>query len=1122
MIFQVAAQRESGGQDPHSPRLTRSAKKNKSRLPPLGQSSDNNTRGGGLMLSFSPPDHQVNRRRESDQLALRKAIRDGRVQNAKDNGQLLRFSRNGRPLQSFDDEDEPMQEVIKDQSSLLERAEKAGVHLTEDERASLLASMGGQQEALQNLEGKMNQFMIMQTKSFDESNKSEKLASFAAKNDHLIETNAKLQEANANIEREKKELRNQVGEMKDRLLVGTTKLETEVATVKSEAQANLTEKEALTVKLEEAKEQYLIEKTRMESEIASLKRESHIRLEGLGESRKGLEDEKQKLFARVEELETLLLRSKDQYTDMKATQSTLTSDKKQLVEAKSRLEGEVEKLCGEKLSLQKQFAELEQEFSVLKTKVLPEAEAQREGMAKELESQKQVTERAEMKAQESKQMLEQMANELDILEQEKEEERINFQKLNEESSKAFAKLEKEFANKDAEIDDLNKEIDVIAADLEVEQQNRQAVEEELKQQGADANKVIEELEARADNIAADLEGEQELRQNTEEKLQQREAEITEGMEKMQAQADSVAAELEDEQNLRQSLEEDLMQKEAEMSESTAKFQAEAEGFATDLEHEESLRESVEDKLKKSKAEVRDAVEEFQAQVETLEDKLNLADAEMGMLEEKLEEAHKHTEALSSAKQEALSKNSDAAQTLENNEKEIGEMVQTIESLGYELHEKQIQLKEMDVKLNYTQTERDDAQHRVETFDDREEELFRKLRESDRIRRDLHAKVMQLSGNIRVFVRVRPELPGEKAKETKLLEAEQSSNLRKRKHGAIEDAPFKFPGMFDSDGNEEGEDLCKNLVEVTEPQKDRGGLKERKKKWRFGFDNVFPPSHGQEEIWQATEPLVQSAIDGYNVCVFAYGQTGSGKTYTMLGEQSNQGLISRAVSKLFESKEEIETLSKGKTSVSISVELLEIYNEKIRDLLSPKNTKDQNLKVTSNDVEGNVLATTSSSEEVMQILDIAQSRRCVKATNSNAESSRSHMVFTIHFDVTAEGGVSRKGKLHVCDLAGSERLNKSGANASVGGSLLKETKAINSSLSVLSNVIEKLQQGNSNVPFRESKLTMLLQNSLGGNSKTLAIVCCNPLSSHFHESLCSLRFADKVNKVELKASSNFSC
>ena len=158
---------------------------------------------------------------------------------------------------------------------------------------------------------------------------------------------------------------------------------------------------------------------------------------------------------------------------------------------------------------------------------------------------------------------------------------------------------------------------------------------------------------------------------------------------------------------------------------------------------------------------------------------------------------------------------------------------------------------------------------------------------------------------------------------------------------------------------------------------------------------------------------------------------------------------------------------------------------------------------------------------MEVLDLAQSRRCVKATQSNAESSRSHMVFTLHFSVTMKNGIKRAGRLNICDLAGSERLSKSGANSSVHGELMKETKAINSSLSTLSNCIEKLQSGAQSVPYRESKLTFLLQNSLGGNSKTLAIICCNPHASHFHESLCSVRFAQKVSRVELKSMGNFS-
>ena len=140
---------------------------------------------------------------------------------------------------------------------------------------------------------------------------------------------------------------------------------------------------------------------------------------------------------------------------------------------------------------------------------------------------------------------------------------------------------------------------------------------------------------------------------------------------------------------------------------------------------------------------------------------------------------------------------------------------------------------------------------------------------------------------------------------------------------------------------------------------------------------------------------------------------------------------------------------------------------------------------------------------------------MRATQSNSESSRSHMLFTIHFEVDGNDGMSRKGKLHICDLAGSERVDKSG----VSGSALTETKFINKSLSVLSNVIERLQNGDTNVPYRDSKLTFLLRNSLSGDSKTLAIVCCNPLTNHFNESLNSLRFAAKVNKVALKAVAN---
>ncbi len=248
---------------------------------------------------------------------------------------------------------------------------------------------------------------------------------------------------------------------------------------------------------------------------------------------------------------------------------------------------------------------------------------------------------------------------------------------------------------------------------------------------------------------------------------------------------------------------------------------------------------------------------------------------------------------------------------------------------------------------------------------------------------------------------------------------------------------------------------------------------------------------------------------------------------MLGDGEsleNQGIIFRSIRKLFDAKAKIEELSRGEKAVTMTVELLEIYNEKVRDLLSPKpaggRDEDVSLKISGNKAVGSIQQSVHEEASVYEILKKAQQRRTVKATASNATSSRSHLLFTINYTVTSKDGSTQVGKLNVCDLAGSERLSKSGAHIA-GGSLLKETQHINLSLSSLSNVIEKLQAGNKSVPFRDSKLTSLLQNSLEGNSKTLCIICCNPLQSHLNETLCSLRFAAKINKVDLKSVQNFS-
>ena len=438
-----------------------------------------------------------------------------------------------------------------------------------------------------------------------------------------------------------------------------------------------------------------------------------------------------------------------------------------------------------------------------------------------------------------------------------------------------------------------------------------------------------------------------------------------------------------------------------------------------------------------------------------------------------------------------------------------EIINEKKKLSTEISLKDAEIQAKTCELTESNLRYQSIQEKLSTFDLREADLLYKIHMQDEIRRRLHDRVITLTGNIRVFVRVRPTIENEALAVSKDIAT-----------------PFSFPSIFDKGTSKSSvkmeDDLTKRFVICTEPVKDRGGLSQRRKVLKYGFDNVFTPDHSQDDVWAATEPLIQSAVDGFNVCVFSYGQTGSGKTYTMLGTKENPGLITRSVKKLFDSKNMLELTSNGKLDVNISVELLEIYNEQVRDLLTKTNDgrgfKSLNISPNSNEAVGNKVFDASNTDDVARILDLAQQRRCVKATKSNEESSRSHLIFTLNFEVYDKDGLNRKSKLHICDLAGSERLNKS---QSVGASL-KEAQHINSSLSTLSNVIEKLQAKSEHVPFRESKLTYLLKDSLGGNSKTLAIICCNPLAEHFSESSCSLRFAQKLNKVELKAQGNISC
>eukprot|EP00069_Balaena_mysticetus_P008553 bmy_05830T0 len=279
--------------------------------------------------------------------------------------------------------------------------------------------------------------------------------------------------------------------------------------------------------------------------------------------------------------------------------------------------------------------------------------------------------------------------------------------------------------------------------------------------------------------------------------------------------------------------------------------------------------------------------------------------------------------------------------------------------------------------------------------------------------------------------------------------------------------------------------------------------------------------GQDDVFKCLgENILQNAFDGYNACIFAYGQTGSGKSYTMMGTADQPGLIPRLCSGLFErtQKEENE-----EQSFKVEVSYMEIYNEKVRDLLDPKGSR-QTLRVREHSVLGpyvdglSKLAVTGY-KDIESLMSEGNKSRTVAATNMNEESSRSHAVFKITlthtlYDVKSGTSGEKVGKLSLVDLAGSERATKTGA----AGDRLKEGSNINKSLTTLGLVISALaDQGagknkNKFVPYRDSVLTWLLKDSLGGNSKTAMVATVSPAADNYDETLSTLRYADRAKNI----------
>ncbi|XP_070816521.1 kinesin-like protein KIFC3 isoform X9 [Chaetodon trifascialis] len=357
-----------------------------------------------------------------------------------------------------------------------------------------------------------------------------------------------------------------------------------------------------------------------------------------------------------------------------------------------------------------------------------------------------------------------------------------------------------------------------------------------------------------------------------------------------------------------------------------------------------------------------------------------------------------------------------------------------------------------------------------------QELLRKYKREMNLRKKCHNELVRLKGNIRVFCRVRP-----------VSQEEQDS------------ADAKTMLSFDSE-----DDAILYLS-------NKGKI------MTFELDKVFSPQATQEEVFQEVQALVTSCIDGFNVCIFAYGQTGSGKTYTMEGVVDDPGINQRALRLLFS-----EVTEKAPDwDYKITVSMVEIYNETLRNLLGENPTDKLDIKMNPDGsgqlyVPGLTEFIVQSPEDINRVFELGHMNRATACTNLNEHSSRSHalLIITVSGFNTATGNRTQ-GKLNLVDLAGSERIAKSGAE----GSRLREAQCINKSLSALGDVINALRSKHSHVPFRNSRLTYLLQDSLSGDSKTLMMVQVSPLPGNMSESVCSLKFAQRVRSVELSSSSS---
>ncbi len=503
----------------------------------------------------------------------------------------------------------------------------------------------------------------------------------------------------------------------------------------------------------------------------------------------------------------------------------------------------------------------------------------------------------------------------------------------------------------------------------------------------------------------------------------------------------------------------LAQKEDEFGEASRQFVRASERAAEQLAQVTAERRDAEDKLSAARVELAEA----RAEAERLRAEREALAAEVALLVPVRDEAVVLRADLARvlgeharAQEEAASLREEVATLKQHSGKGSAEQMELICALQRDSNASARRIDE----LSATAAE-------VAALRQANAELAKARLASDEERRRLHNDIQDLKGKVRVMARVRPTLPHEA-------------------------------------------DVEKAKIVVPAPDKIR--LDARGKEYGFTVDRVFGPESTQADVFDEVSTFVQSALDGYKVCLFAYGQTGSGKTFTMQGDGSScKGIIHRAVDKIFA---EAANLALCGWKVDTQASFMEIYNDQIRDLLTAQQADKQYYIKHDDDgnttVSGLTYVPVQGAGEIDGILRTAGRNRSTSSTNMNEQSSRSHAVFVLDITATnALAGTTLRGSLNLVDLAGSERIDKSGAT----GQALKEAQNINGSLTSLARVLTALADKAGHIPFRDSKLTYFLQPCLSGSGKTLMLTNLSPVEQSSGETLCTLQFGATVKKVE---------